>query len=269
VLARQGYWAPSAKEIAAAAEAAVDTREPSVARALDSATNARATKRLAHVWMGITHGAAGKTGLTIAWEPLESSADGRLDALSAEVFPAAGETALAAAADLPPTVPGQFAPVSTPILLEPGDVRVRFVAKSPGGVILDDWNETLSIPAFDGQPVTLSTPRASKARTFAEWKALQSETDPQPIALWQFRRTDRVSIALDCRTAGAEPAIEVHVLSREGKELTPLSAPPLKDGRLRFELPVGSFGQGTYLLRIRATAAGAQAEQVTAFRLVP
>jgi VWFA-related protein len=269
VLARQGYWAPSTKEMEAAAAAAADVREPSVARALDSATNARATKRLAHVWMGINHGAAGKTALTIAWEPLESSADGRLGGLSAEVFPAAGETALAAVADLPPTVPGRFAPVSTPILLEPGDVRVRFVAKSPGGVILDDWNETVSIPAFDGQPVTLSTPQASKARTFAEWKALQSEADPQPIALWQFRRTDRVSIVLDCRTAGAAPEIDVHVLSREGKELTPLSVPPLKDGRVRFELPVGSFGQGTYLLRVRAKAAGAQAEQVTAFRLVP
>jgi VWFA-related protein len=269
VLARQGYWAPSTKEIEAAAAAAADVREPSVARALDSATNARATRRLAHVWMGITGEADGKTGLTIAWEPLESSGDQPIGALSAEVFPAEDETALAAAADLPPTVPGQFAPVSRPILLEPGDVRVRFVATSPGGVVLDDWNETLSVPAFKGQPVTLSTPRASKARTFAEWKMLQSEADPQPIALWQFRRTERVSVALDTSTAGPDLAIEVHVLSREGKELTPLSVPPPKDGRLRFELPVGSFGQGTYLLRIRASAGGAHAEQVVAFRLVP
>lgn len=269
VLARQGYWAPSTKEIEAAAAAAADVREPSVARALDSATNARATRRLAHVWMGITGEAGGKTGLTIAWEPLESSGDQPIGALSAEVFPAEGDTALASVVDLPPTVPGQFARVSQAILLEPGDIRVRFVAKSPGGVVLDDWNETGAVPAFTGQPVTLSTPRASKARTFAEWKVLQSEADPQPIALWQFRRTERVSVALDIHAASPDPAIDVHVLSREGKELTPLSVPPPKDGRLRFELPVGSFGQGTYLLRIRASAGGAQAEQVVAFRLVP
>jgi 1,2-phenylacetyl-CoA epoxidase catalytic subunit len=53
-------------------------------------------------------------------------------------------------------------------------------------------------------------------------------------------------------------------LTREGKELTELPEPALKDGSVLFELPVGSLGQGTYILRVRATLGAEQAEDMTA-----
>jgi len=53
-------------------------------------------------------------------------------------------------------------------------------------------------------------------------------------------------------------------LTREGKELTELPVPALKDGSVLFELPVGSLGQGTYILRVRATLGAEQAEDMTA-----
>lgn len=266
VLARQGYWAPSAKEMEAAAEAASRTREPAVAQALDRAAITQATRRRALVWAGRTRMDGGKTGLTIAWEPLEERTPFTLDA---EIQSADGKTQLAVLTDIKPTVPGSFARVASTVALVPGEVRIRFVARSPSGGVLDDWNEAVSLPAFDTFVVSLSTPQAAKARTFMEWKALQSAGLPQPVAAWQFRRTDRVWVSLDVYAPGATPIIEVHVLSREGKELTPLAVVPPADGRLAFELPVGSFGQGTYLLRIRAKAGEGSAEQVTAFRLIP
>jgi hypothetical protein len=82
----------------------------------------------------------------------------------------------------------------------------------------------------------------------------------------QFRRTDRVLVALDCYTPtpGDLPLIQAHVLTREGKELTELPVPALKDGTVLLELPVGSLGQGTYILRIRATLGTEQVDDMTA-----
>jgi hypothetical protein len=57
------------------------------------------------------------------------------------------------------------------------------------------------------------------------------------------------------------------VLTREGRELTALPLPALENGYARFELPVGSLGQGTYILRVRAANGAEKAEQLTAIRV--
>ena len=82
----------------------------------------------------------------------------------------------------------------------------------------------------------------------------------------QFRRSDRVLVAVDCYTLrpGDTPLVQAHVLTRDGRELTELPVPALADGAVLFELPVGSLGQGTYILRIRATLGTEQAEDMTA-----
>ena len=49
-----------------------------------------------------------------------------------------------------------------------------------------------------------------------------------------------------------------------GSGITALPVPALDNGAVRFELPVGSLGQGTYILRVRATQGTEQAEDMTA-----
>jgi hypothetical protein len=82
----------------------------------------------------------------------------------------------------------------------------------------------------------------------------------------QFSRSDRVLVALDCYAGqpGAVPVVRAHILTREGKELTELPVPALENGSAMFEVPVGSLGQGTYILRIRATLGAEQVEDMTA-----
>jgi hypothetical protein len=188
--------------------------------------------------------------------------------LDAEFFLAVGGGAIAKVAALAPTVTGKVVRAGDPLLLPPADMRVRFVAKSPEGSVIDDWLDTITVPDFVGAPLSMSTPRVFRTRSFAEWKALQAETDPQPSPTWQFRRTERALVSVECYARGGEPTAEAHILSREGKELTVLPLPAAQDGRLRFELPVSSFGQGIYLLRLRLHLAGQTAEQVTAFRII-
>jgi hypothetical protein len=187
--------------------------------------------------------------------------------LDAEFLPAAGGAALAKLASMPATIPGRLAKAAAAILLPPGAVKVRFVAKSPEGSIIDDWIDQAVITDFASAPVALSTARVFRARSFIEWKALQAEADPQPSALWQFRRTERALVAVDAYADGV-PTAHAHILSRDGKELTALPLPAVQNGRLKFELPVSSLGQGTYLLRIRLTLGDQTTEQVNAFQIV-
>jgi hypothetical protein len=76
----------------------------------------------------------------------------------------------------------------------------------------------------------------------------------------------RVLVALGCYTPKPDdaPVVEAHVLTRDGKELAALPVPAPERGSVLFELPVGSLGQGTYILRIRATLGAEQAEDMTA-----
>ena len=73
-------------------------------------------------------------------------------------------------------------------------------------------------------------------------------------------------VAVECYASkpDAAPVLQAHILTREGRELTELPVPALENGAVRFELPVGSLGQGTYILRVRATQGTDQAEDMTA-----
>ena len=73
-------------------------------------------------------------------------------------------------------------------------------------------------------------------------------------------------VAVDCYTQRPEdaPQLQAHVLTRDGKELTELPVPALERGTVTFEVPVGSLGQGTYILRLRATLGAEQVDDMTA-----
>jgi hypothetical protein len=270
VLARQGYWAPSARETEDAAAAANPIREPGVSRALETLALAEPTKRKISVWTGWTRGDDGRARLALAWDPTD---DGRVPALATldvEVLPAGGGVPLVPVRTINPTVSGAVVRASDPMPLTPGTVTLHLVARAADGSVVDDWTQPLKVPDLATPAIVLSTPRAYRAPSLVVWRAIRAEPDPQPAAVWQFRRSDRVLVALDCYTRGNEtPSIEAHVLSRDGRELTVLPLPPPEEGRLRFELPAGSFGQGTYLLRVRARIAAGATEQVTGFRVTP
>jgi hypothetical protein len=148
----------------------------------------------------------------------------------------------------------------------PGPFTMKYAAKAEDKSTLDTWSQSITAPDWDTAPLALSTPRFVLAQSVPELRALRASPDPPPSAVRQFRRTDRVLVAVECYTSkpGDAPLLQAHVLTREGKELTELPVPPLKDGAVVFELPVGSLGQGTYIVRIRATLGTEQVEDMTA-----
>ena len=71
VLARPGYFAPSGKELAAAAEASARVREPQIVSALDSLARQEPGKRPVDAWVGLSKGPGEQTRVVVAWDPAE------------------------------------------------------------------------------------------------------------------------------------------------------------------------------------------------------
>ena len=85
---------------------------------------------------------------------------------------------------------------------------------------------------------------------------------PGGVCLDQVSVGERFSVG---RRVGVDETVKIIPMEkRDGKELAELPVPALERGSVLFELPVGSLGQGTYILRIRATLGSEQAEDMTA-----
>jgi hypothetical protein len=265
VLARQGYFAPSAKELAAAAEASAKTLEPRVAGALDALAQRQPGKRPVDVWVGMSRGGEGRTKVVVAWEPVESASSGRVAGLGVTVTTAPGAEVVPQPG---PAAEGTGKPsrVAAAFEVSPGPFSLKYTARAEDQSTMDTWSQALAAPDWSAAPLAISTPRFFLAQSIPELRAIRASPDPPPSALRQFRRTDRVLVALDCYTlrSGDVPVLQAHVLTREGKVLAELPVPALAGGSVLFELPVGSLGQGTYILRVRATMGTEQVEDMTA-----
>lgn len=270
VLAREGYWAPSRKELDTATEVANRPQVPGVASAMRNM--ARLEPRGAvQAWFGLSRTPDGRTQATVTWEPAPTAQAVQIDRLELEVVPAGTRTPAGPPLVVPAMTPGQRTLPRATVVLPPGEVLLRFTARSVDGAAVDRWEQPSVIPDLSSAPVALATPRFYVASTLPEVRELQAATDPTPRATRVFRQTDRVFVDLECYASAAagEPAVVVQLLSADGKPLLPLPVPPLQAGKARVELPLRGLGKGTYLLRVRAEAGGAKAEHMMAFRVTP
>ncbi|HEX7486413.1 MAG TPA: VWA domain-containing protein [Vicinamibacterales bacterium] len=270
VLARQGYWAPSRKELDAVTEAANRPKVPGVANAMNAM--ARLEPRGAiQAWVGLSRTAQGRTLATVTWELATAAPTVAVDRLELEVVPAGARAPTGPPLVLPASNAGKPARPHESRVLPPGDVLLRFTARSVDGAAVDRWEQPLSVPDLSSPAVALATPRFSVAASLQELRELQANTDPIPRATRVFHQTDRVFVDVECYStaANASPAITAQLLSADGKELLALPVSELHAGRLRLELPIRGLGKGTYMFRVRARVGDAQSEQVTAFRVTP
>jgi VWFA-related protein len=270
VLAREGYWAPSRKEMDAAAEISNRPQVPGVASAMKNM--ARLEPRGAvQAWFGLSRTPDGKTQATLTWEPATTAPSAPVERLELEIVPAGGRTPVGPQLVVSATPPGQRTRPRGSIVLPPGEVLLRFTARSDDGAAIDRWEQPFVIPDLSAPAVALATPRFYVAASLPEVRELQTAADPTPRATRVFRQTDRVFVDVECYAgdAASAPVITAQLLSADGKPLLPLPVPPLQAGKARLELPIRGLGKGTYLLRVRAEAGGARADHIMAFRVTP
>jgi VWFA-related protein len=270
VLAREGYWAPSRRELTAAAEAANRPQVPGVATAMK--TMARLEPRGAvQAWFGLSRMPEGGTQATVTWEPAIGTQTPQTDRLELEIVPAGARVPRGQPLVVPAPAPGQRNRPRGSLVLPPGEVLLRFTARSVDGAAVDRWEQPVVIPDLSAPTLALATPKFFVAASLPELRELQATADPTPRATRVFRQTDRVFVDAECYTGavGAMPVLTVQLLSADGKPLLTLPVPPLQAGKARVELPIRGLGKGMYLLRVRAAIGEAQTEQMTAFRVTP
>jgi len=270
VAARQGYWAPDSQAMAKAA-AAVKTLPPAVTAAQQTLSNTEPGRRPVELWIGLSRGADSRPLVTITWGVPDIPKPLPIVSVDVEVVNARTRQTVEGTRTLAPGKAGAAEWPMTSIALDPGEYELRFSARTADNSLADRWGQALIVPDFAHAPVALATPRLYRARSFTEFRALRAVRDPAPSVVRSFGRTDRILVDVECYSdaAAGVPALEAHVTTKDGRELTALPIPELVNGRARFELPVGSLGQGTYLLRVRAKAGAADAEALVAFRVVP
>jgi VWFA-related protein len=269
VIHRSGYWAPSRKELDAAAEAAMTPKDPGVTGAMRALVRSE-PRGAVQAWVGFSKAPDGKTQATVGWEPAVPPTEPAVGSVELEVVRAGAKAPTGGTLTLPAAAAGKPRPQLS-LALDPGDVSARFTVKDETGVIVDRWEQALTVPDLSAAPLALATTRFFVASSLPELRALQADPSPAPRALRTFRQTDRVFSEVQCYTAagGPEPIVVVELLSAEGKNIMSFPVADLPGGKARVELPVRNLGKGTYLLRVRAKAGEAQVEDVTAFKITP
>ncbi|HJU42052.1 MAG TPA: VWA domain-containing protein [Vicinamibacterales bacterium] len=260
VTARRGYWAPTEKEITAAAEAAatpVNTALTGALGALSDSVNTRAVT----VWTGFGKGDAGRTRVSYTWEP-NSTTDkpARL-----EIQPVDDNGKEAMPGQVIGGVPGEL-PLIGHFQMTPGRHRMRFTSLTAAGDVIDRWIQAQAVPDFTKQSLVLSTPRFLRARNMIEFRAIEANPNAAPVAAMRFGPTDRVLVEIEA-SGEASPTIKVDLLNAKGDVLRALDVPALSGNKVRMPLPVGALANSTYILRVEASAGEQNAQQWVAFRV--
>ncbi|MGH9346354.1 MAG: VWA domain-containing protein [Vicinamibacterales bacterium] len=264
VLARQGYWAPSAKEMTPDATPAV--AEPGLVEALTDLVVPKGGRRV-DVWLGASRGPDGVTRVAVSWEPTESTEE---DAAHLVIVPVRGRGAAGSDSRTIAAVSAREGETLATFDLEPATTTtLRFTAQSADGEVIDQWHQGVEVPRLTGAPVALSTPRFLRARSAFEARALDRGTEPTPTASRRFRKTDRVVVDVECYAETDGAIVTAQLLNSRGERLTELNTSPVSHGRARVTLPLASVALGTYVLRLQARSGDHDAYQRSAFQVVP
>jgi len=263
VTARRGYWAPSEKELTAAAEAAatpVNTALTGALSALSDSTNARSVS----VWTGFSKGADAQTRVSFSWEANAGTTD---KPASMEIQPLDDAGNVTMPAQVIGGAPGEL-PLAAEFMMRPGRHRIRFTVMTSAGDVIDRWVVSRIVPDSTKHSVVLSTPRFLRARNMIEFRAIEANPAASPTASTRFGPTDRVLVELEAQgTDGQPPDIKVELLNAKGDLLRALDVPAVVNGKVRMPLPVNALANSTYVLKVEATAGSESAQQWVAFRV--
>ena len=265
LLARAGYWAPSAKEMTA-----VEARAPSEPGLVEALTDLVEPKegRSITVWLGASKSPEDQTRLTISWEPGERPAVHQPVRLG--IVPVREGKPVEAESRSIVGVVARDGERSATFDVDPSiDVTLRFSAYARDGTVIDRWDQAVKVPQLAATPLALSTPRFLRARSAFEARALEAGEEPPPAASRRFRKTDRVVVDVECYAPADNAAVTAQLLNGRGDPLADLAPAASANGHTRFTLPLTSVALGTYVIRLHARAGEHVAYQRVAFRVVP
>jgi hypothetical protein len=282
VRARRGYWALTEEETARALAPPRPGPDPAVTKALASVETPRRA-RVLRTWVGTSPGEAGKTRVSVVWEPVpavpgerRAATPARVSLLAAgsngELFYRGKVDAVGGAPEggaAPPPAGGRAGRVEFEAV--PGRMQLRVGVEDAAGNILDSGVEDVAVPDYTAPEVQVSTPQVFRARNAVEFRAITTDPAALPTAAREFSRTERLLIRFAARGPGnEEPKTEVRLLNRTGQRMLDLQAQPAPNGdagRFQVDLPLAGLAAGDYIVEVTSSGTSGKAQQLVGFRV--
>jgi VWFA-related protein len=254
VRARRGYWALTVADAVKATTTVAETPKPIQAALASIATSVQAGKYV-RTWLGTTRGEAGKTRVTLIWEPLPQAAGARRE-------PAGRVSLLAANAQGDLVFRGRSQDQRVEFEAPPGPLELRMSVEGATGGVLDQEIRKIAVPDLTATDAAISTPRVHRARTARELQAVAADAAAAPVAGREFSRTERLLIRFDVYGTAAPPTAVL--LNRNGQKMADVPvAAAVAGGTHQIDLGLNTIAAGEYLVEISA----GQVKELVAFRV--
>ena len=259
VLARKGYWAPTAEELR---PRFVVRTPPEIARVLTS-LELSTRAQVVTDWVGLGPMERSRRPVTVICAPASGRAPAPIGSVTIEVM--GEDDTVLSAHDAAHAEDGAWV---TRFDAGPEARRLRISVADPLGERLDSWLRPLELPP-DGTSA-IGTPQVFHPKTVAAWRALLAGGDMVPAVDRHFRRTDLVVVRLPLATGAGASDVRAELVNRHGETLLRL---PVERSAAQMspqvELPIASLAQADYVLRLTATANGATTARLVPFAVVP
>ena len=269
--ARNGYWAPSPD----------DAMRASVLARLDEPKPKPPLEPMRHVstlirpWVGVARGDAGKTRVTIVWEPAARVPGdrSRRDPSRVQLSALATDGTVVFEGPLMPTGPATIqeqgiTPSRAVFDAAPGRLRLKMAIQDAATQQLDVDVRDLVVPDFR-RPVAIGTPEILRARNAREFRLLD-DSAAVPVASREFSRSERLLIRFAAYgPADAMPLLSAKLLSRMGQTMRTLAVAPAATpgGANEIDLPLAGLASGEYLIELTATTPAGEAKDRLTFRV--
>ena len=281
VRARKGYWALTPDDVRKADIVTPDTPKP-IQQALASISTSVQAGKYVRTWLGTSKGEAGKTRVTLIWEPIPASAAGALrnqpqpGRLSVIAAGATGnlvfrgrvpDAAIASAAA--PTTPAAPA-ATTPQRLEfdapPGAFELRLSVEAVGaGGVLDSEIRNITIPDLTAPDAAISTPRVHRARTALDFRTIAADAAAIPAIARDFSRSERLLIRFDVYGNATPTAL---LMNRAGQKMADIPvAPAPPGGAHQIDMSLAAIATGEYLIEITVKGATGEVKELIPLRV--
>jgi len=267
---RPGFWAVSAEEAAAARRLTT----PPAPRPLPAPVR---TSRLILPWFGQARGEAGRTEVTIVWEPARTRSG-----LPPRALPPSRLQVTAKAEDGTPLFAGPLAPsvseqagpdARVRFSAPPGRVRLEMTIEDAAARVLDTDTRDLLVGRLAGS-FAIGTPAVFRARTARAFAELVRRLDAAPTAARDFSRVERLLIRVPVYAASADPHVSAVLTNRAGRPMRdlPVERAPAP-GLFAIDLPLASLAAGEYnvVVGVRAREEDVQdaVKETVSFRVTP
>jgi VWFA-related protein len=258
VLARKGYWAPSATDMEKARESAAASEAPTeVVKALGKLASTEVHD--GDLWIGTARSADGGGEVTLAWA--------RRKAPAATKGPQpVGLSVLATTSDGRTVFEGPASDGVVTFAAPPGHLKVRALYHDAAGERIGGETRELDVPDWSTATLALSTPVILRGTGPAGRRVF----GPAPHPGREFVRTDRLMIRFEVYGAATATAeVSAKFLDRTGRVRSELAVSPGGgSGKYDIELPLSFAAPGDYLIALGVASGDGKIETLVPIRVL-